>query len=79
MKLEIETFKNIGSYEIENLKKNEPSAINFLSYRKYKISIELIEESKEVLIKRLEELLESNKNNYNRRAIIKDELKKLNK
>lgn len=58
-KIEIETFKDFSnSYNVNELKRNEPSNINSLKYRKYKVTIELIGEPKEVLIERLENLLE---------------------
>lgn len=55
--MEFETFRDLeNSYTLSQLKKDEPSNINFLEYRKYKITIELVDEPKEVLIKRLEDL-----------------------
>jgi len=74
--MEFETFRKIDSYDVWNLKKDEPSAINFLSYRKSKITIELIDEPKEVLIERLEMLLKNN-DNFHRKSMIKEEIKKL--
>jgi len=77
MKKEFETFKNLSqSYFVDQIKKNEPSSINFLDYRKYKVTIELVEESKDILIQRLENLLVETVG-FNRRQIIKDEIKKL--
>lgn len=59
MKKEFETFKDLNnSYLINELKQEEPSNVNFLNYRKYKVTIELIEESNETLLKRLEKLAE---------------------
>jgi hypothetical protein len=56
-KIEFETFKDLeNTYTINQLKKEEPCNINFLEYRKYKVTIELVEEPKEVLIERLERL-----------------------
>jgi hypothetical protein len=71
-----ETYRNLdNNYFVDQLKMNEPSCINFLSYRKYKVTIELIEEPKEVLIDRLNELAKGA--SFNRRQMIEPELKKL--
>lgn len=52
-----ETFKKIGSYEQSNLLFKEASCFNgFVNIRKYKITIELIEESSEILAERLQKL-----------------------
>lgn len=77
-KTEFETFKDIGSYEISNLKKDTPSAINFVSYRKTKVTIELIEEPKEVLLQRLNDLLKQ-ADSYTRKQMIKKEIEILSK
>jgi len=78
MKTEFETYKTISGYDISNLKREEPSSVNFLSYRRTKITIELIEESKEVLIDRLENMLSETTGFTSRQRII-DEIKKLSK
>lgn len=77
-KIEFETYRSIGRYEIGQLKRDEPSAINFLSYRKHKITIELIDESNNVLIERLQDLLVGN-NNHHQRHLITNEIDKLKK
>ncbi len=58
------------------MKSENPSAINFLSYKKYKVTIEEIEEPKAVLIKRLRELLKKT-TGFNQASSIKDEIKRL--
>lgn len=76
MRKQFETYKNLeNNYFVDQLRVNEPSCINFLSYRKFKVTIELIEEPKQVLIDRLLELKKNS--SFNRRQIINDELKKL--
>ena len=61
-KIEFETFKDLeNSYTLSQLKKDKPSNINFLEYRKYKVTVELVDEPKEVLIKRLEDLKKETK------------------
>ena len=53
-KIEFETFRDLkNSYTLNQLRREEPSNVNFLDYRKYKVTIELIDEPKEVLIERL--------------------------
>jgi hypothetical protein len=57
-KIEFETFRDLNNtYSVSQLKQEEPSNVNFLNYRKYKITIELVEESNETLLARLEDLL----------------------
>ena len=57
-KIEFETFRDLdNTYFVSQLKQEEPSNVNFLIYRKYKVTIELVEESNEKLIARLEDLL----------------------
>ena len=56
-KIEFETFRDIGSYEISNLTSKVPSSFNgYVRVRKYKITIELIEEPIEVIQERLSKL-----------------------
>jgi hypothetical protein len=56
-KTEFETFRKIGDYEKWTLWDGEPSCFNgSVSIKKYKVTIELIEESPEVYIGRLQSL-----------------------
>ena len=76
-KIEFETFRNLeNSYTLNQLKKDEPSNINFLQYRKYKVTVELVDESKEVLIKRLEDLRKETKG-YDKNQRLKKEIELL--
>ena len=76
-KVEIETFRDItSSYSINELVKKEPSCINFLQYRKFKITIEEIPEPKNVLIERLRSML-NNDSGHNRKNMINQEIKRL--
>ena len=76
--IKFETFRNLGSYEISGLKRDIPSAINFLSYRKFEVIIKPIEESNDVYIERLLTLLALPENKgYTTSQRIKDEIKKL--
>jgi hypothetical protein len=76
-KVEFETFIDITEpYRVSQLKKDKPSTLNFLEYRKFKVVIELVEEPDEVLIKRLEDLLEGTRG-WDRKQRIKEEIKKI--
>jgi hypothetical protein len=77
MKKEFETYSNLeNSYTLNQLKKDEPSNINFLEYRKYKVTVELVDEPKDILLGRLEKLLEESKG-WNKTKRIKSEIDKL--
>ena len=55
--ISFDTFRKIGSYEQDNMKSKEPSCFNGLvNIRKYKVTIELIEESNDILAERLQKL-----------------------
>jgi len=76
-KIEFETFRNLeNSYGLDQLKKEEPSNINFLEYRKYKVTVELVEEPKEVLIQRLEDLRKETRD-YDKNQRLKKEIELL--
>jgi hypothetical protein len=63
-KIEFETFRSVGSYEISNLTKKHPSSINGnVEIHKYRVTIEVIEEPNEVLCERLQYLWD-NCDNY---------------
>lgn len=72
-KIEFETFRNLeNSYNLKQLKKEEPSNINFLEYRKFKVTVELVDEPKEVLIQRLEELKKETQGYYENQRLKKE-------
>lgn len=76
-KIEFETFKDLsGSYSVDNLKQTEPKAVNFLAYRKYKVTIEEISEPKSVLINRLKSLI-TPITGFKKKTMINDEIKRL--
>jgi hypothetical protein len=55
--ISFDTFRKIGLYEQHNLQSKKPSCINGdVSVHRYKVTIELIEESNEVLAERLQKL-----------------------
>jgi hypothetical protein len=62
----IETYYPVGSWEIRNWTSAEPSAMNgWVRFKKYKITIEEIEEPLEVLQERLEKIWVENDNSHN--------------
>lgn len=52
-----ETFRKIGAYEESNLRQKDASCFNgMVNIRKYRVTIEPIEEPKEILAERLQKL-----------------------
>lgn len=61
-----ETFKEIGFYEKNNLTSENPSCFNgIVNLRKYKVTIELIEEPDEIIQERLQKLWDECNNHHN--------------
>jgi len=57
MKKIIETFRSIGDFELRNITQDKPSCFNgFVTVKKYRVTIEEIEEPKEVIAGRLQKL-----------------------
>lgn len=76
-KLAFVTFRKIGSYEVFNLTENKPSCFNNqVNIRKYKITIEPIEEPVEVLQERLQKLWDECDNMHHWRPL-KDAAKEI--
>lgn len=66
----IETFKEIKGYWLNQLKKESPSCINsMVEVEKYKVTIEKIEEPKEVYQKRLQKLWDECDNHHHWRPL----------
>jgi hypothetical protein len=64
-KVTFETFREIGSYEINNFKSNNPSSLNgWVRIRKFKVTIEPIIEPIEVLSERLQKLWDECDNHH---------------
>ncbi len=77
--VEFETYKDYtDGYYINEMTRKEPSIGNHLNYRKFKVKIELIEESSTVLIERLEKLKASTER-WNERILIESEIQKIRK
>lgn len=69
--ISFETFRKVGSYERSNLELKEPSCFNgFVSIKKYKITIEEVEEPKEVLAARLQEMWDKSDNHHNWQPLV---------
>lgn len=75
-KEEFETFRDVLGYTASQLKQSEPSYVNFLSYKKYKVTIEEVEESNEVYIERLQSMLDK-ATSFRQKSALKSEIKKL--
>ena len=68
--ISFETFSEIGTYEINNLTRENPTCFNgMVRIKKYKITIELIEESKDVYAKRLQKLWDESDNHHDSQPI----------
>lgn len=65
MKTTFETFRKLGSFEIDRMTEKEPSCFNrIVAIRKYRVTIEEVQESDEVLIARLRKLWAETKNHH---------------
>jgi hypothetical protein len=65
VRLVFETFRNIGAWEQGNLTQNEPSCFNgFVRVKKYRVTIEEVEEPKEVIEERLRKLCRESRNHH---------------
>ena len=69
--IEFETFRKINSYQIDNLISPEPSCYNgFVNIRRYKVTIESIDEPTDVLADRLQKLWDENDNMHNYKPLM---------
>ena len=67
----VETFRSIGSWEMNRLKESEPSSFNgFVNVEKYRITVEKIEEPIEVITERLEKLWAESDNWHERPPLV---------
>jgi len=68
--IEFETFRHITKDDMYNLKLTNPSSFNrYVRIHKYKVTVELIEESKEVYNERIQHLWDHCDNHYQSIAI----------
>jgi hypothetical protein len=69
-KREFETFRKIGSFEESNLTNHNPSCFNGrVSVRKYKVTVELIEEDDQVIRDRIQKLWDECDNYHHRNPL----------
>ena len=77
-KVSFETFREFSEYEKRNLTQKEPSCFNgIVRIRKYKITIEHVEESNEVLAERLQKLWDDANYNWHHYQPLQEEAKKI--
>jgi hypothetical protein len=63
--ISFETFRKIGAYEQGTLQSHKPSCFNYeVSIRKYRVTIEPVEEPNEVLAERLQKLWDECDNHH---------------
>ena len=61
-----ETFRELSSYAIGNITEDKPTCFNgFVNVRKYKVTIELVEEPVETIQNRIKELWAKCDNHHN--------------
>lgn len=66
-----ETFRDIGSYEIGSLTQKEPSCFNrSVRIEKFRVTIELIDEPKEVIAERLQKLWGESNNHHDHEPLV---------
>lgn len=63
-KMVVEMFQDPRWWLHDRSQNSEPSCVNFLSFRKWRVTAEIIDEPIEVLRERLQELWENNTNHY---------------
>lgn len=65
-----ETFLQIGSYEIGNMKRDDPSCFNGnVSVKRYRVTIEEIEDPDDVIRARLQKLWDECDNHHHREPL----------
>lgn len=65
-----ETFKEIRSFEIYNLTQKKPSCFNsMVRVRRYKVTVELVDEPKEVIQARIQKLYDETTNMHYREPL----------
>lgn len=61
----IETFRDVGLWELSNLTQNEPSCHNgSIRVRKFRVTIEPIDEPNEIIAERLQALWDTSDNHH---------------
>ena len=68
----IETFRDIGSYELGQLRQSEPSCFNgMVRVERYRVTVERIEEPVEVIRERLRAMWATTKNHHHRDPLLR--------
>lgn len=66
----IETFRDVRGYWLKEATRDEPFCFNSsVSFRRYRITVEVIDEPQEVLQERVKKLMVENDNPHNWRAL----------
>lgn len=69
-KIEFETFRDIGHFEITSMTQKEPSCFNgMVRATKYRITIEEVEEPVEVIHARIQKMWDECKNSHHRQPL----------
>ncbi len=70
-KLSIETFRNVGNYELQSLLQKEPSCFNgSVKIKKYRVTIELVDEPDTVYTERIQHLWDYSKNYHDHTPLL---------
>lgn len=70
--LSFETFKKFSFFEQNTMAQNQPSCFNgFVRFKKYKITIEEVEESDQVYAERLQKLWDDSDNHHDYEPLVK--------
>ena len=65
-----ETYRQIGDWEVKTLKQDEPTCFNgIINYRRYRVTVELIEEPQATLIDRVKKLIRECDNHHHYRPL----------
>ena len=73
----VETFRDIRGYQLKELANTKPSGINSLNYKKYRITVEELEESKEIYEERLQEIYDDKHSGFKIKSSVLQEAKKI--
>jgi hypothetical protein len=72
----IETFREIDDYQMRQLQQDEPDCFNRkVSVRKYRVTIELVDEPDEVICARIQKLWDECKNHHHWQPLKNEALK----
>lgn len=72
----IETFRDIRGYYLKELSNTKPSGTNGLSYKKYKITVEELQEPSDVYQERLQEIYDNKYSGFNiKQSVLREALK----